>query len=574
MTGSVELDRDGASLLIRFPYREDLVAEVKALPARRWDPKAKTWRVPRAHAEAVYTTFARHLFEFAPEVMSLVAGTLGEHASPDGPAPGPRQATLPAAGERDRTADPAPPPAAADALTISALNARVRTALHDQFPEPVWVVGEIVDFDKQAGRKHLFFSLVEKARGEPRPRAVVEVALFERTAQRLLPRLAAGTDPLTLRDGIEIRALVRIDLYVPSGRFQAVIEDIDPNFTLGRLALSREQVLRELRDQGLAERNRSLGLPIPPLRVGVLTSPDSDGWSDFLRHLQEARVGLQITLLPVKVQGVELKPGMLAGLAWFARHAGEFDAVCILRGGGSRTDLAWFDDRELAWAVARHPLKILVGIGHQRDQSVLDVIAHSEKTPTAVAAFLARCIEDARAAVGGAAARLDASVRELLDTARSALVDVLRDLQRATGSRLEGERTRLAATAHALDRLSLALLRDRRRTIEQLARGCHANALLRLQRSASVIQASALRARQAPTLCLERAAHRLDQQAARLRLLDPRGVLRRGFALVRSERGDVLPEAARIQCSQTVVVRFRDGSVRARAESVHLESLP
>jgi exodeoxyribonuclease VII large subunit len=216
-------------------------------------------------------------------------------------------------------------------------------------------------------------------------------------------------------------------------------------------------------------------------------------------------------------------------------------------------------------------LKILVGIGHQRDQSVLDVIAHSEKTPTAVAALLAGCVEDARAATRHAGRRLHDSVRRRLDTARSTLADMLDDLQQAAAGRFTRERARVAATARAIDRQSLALLRDTRRTLDQLASSCHANALLQLQRAASAIRASTLRARQGPALALERAAQRLDQQTARLRLLDPRGVLRRGYALVRGERGDVLTAAARIRAAENFVVQFRDGSVRARAESVHLE---
>ncbi|MEO6595373.1 MAG: exodeoxyribonuclease VII large subunit, partial [Planctomycetota bacterium] len=366
MTGSVELDQDGATLLIRFPYREDLVATVKELPGRRWDPKGKLWRVPATHVEQVYAALSRHLFDFAPEIPSLLAGTLGvkpaAEAKPTRPAS--QQGSL-----------PLPIPSAADgeqapAMSISSLNARVRDGLRQQFPDACWVVGEIVDFDKSAGRPHRFFQLVEKARGESRALAAVEVSLFGNTAERLLPRLASGDAPLTLRDGIEIRALVKLDLYVATGRFQIIIQDIDPSFTLGKLALTREQILRELLQKGLADRNRSLGFPVPALRIGVLASPDSDGWNDFLRHLEDSGVGFEVTLLPIKVQGAELKPSLLAGLAWFAQNAVDFDVLCIVRGGGSRTDLAWFDDRDVAFAVAKHPLKIVVGIGHQRDQSV------------------------------------------------------------------------------------------------------------------------------------------------------------------------------------------------------------
>jgi exodeoxyribonuclease VII large subunit len=433
MTGTVELDREGAHLLIRFPYREDLVAEVKNVPGRRWDSRQKTWRVPTAQVELVYATFSRHLFEFAPEVSSLLAGTLG--GAPRAPA-----VTVPVAAT-----------ATADAISVSTLNERVRGILRGGFEGSFWLVGEIVDLDKQGGRQHRFFSLVEKAPGEARPRARVEAALFEGTARTLLPRLAAGGTEFTLRDGIEIRALVHVDLYVPTGRFQVVVDDIDPTFTLGKLALSREAVLLELQKLQLAERNRSLPLPTPARRIGVLASPDSDGWNDFLRQLQESGIGFDLTLVPVRVQGAELRPSMLAALAWLAERAADFDAVCILRGGGSRTDLAGFDDRDVALAVARHPLKILIGIGHQRDLSVLDAIAHSEKTPTAVAAFLVRCALEAVGVGRPAAGRrpLDIEPRRPCAAARGRGPAPCRAVVRAAGIPRPRPRRRAAAARRA-----------------------------------------------------------------------------------------------------------------------------
>ena len=202
MTGTVELNQDGTHLLIRFAYREDLVALVKELPKRRWDPRNKIWRVPIAHTEAVYTSLSRHLFEFSSEVSQLLAGTLGNTTAGD---------------EADATpAQPGPAKAeeaGAEAMTISQLNTRVRDGLREIFPQPVWVIGEVVGFDKNAGRQHRFFQLVEKAEGQAQSQAAVETALFGGTARWLLPRLESGDDPFTLRDGIEIRAQVEVDLY-------------------------------------------------------------------------------------------------------------------------------------------------------------------------------------------------------------------------------------------------------------------------------------------------------------------------------------------------------------------------
>ncbi len=545
MTGSVELDPDGTNLLIRFPYREDLVALVKDLPGRRWDPKGKTWRVPATHVEKVFSVFSRHLFEFAPEISSLLAGTLRAEPPPspkDGRERSQRTLPLPTPDGDAITTSPGP----VEALSISALNRRVRDGMRQLFPDSFWVVGEIVDFDKTAGRQHRFFQLVEKLRGEARATAAVEVALFAGTAERVLPRLLASEPSLTLRDGIEVRVLVKVDLYIASGRYQVVVEDIDPSFTLGKLALTREQILRDLTQKGLADRNRSLGFPVPTLRIGVLASPDSDGWNDFLRHLEESRTGLAVTLLPIKVQGVEMKPSLLRGLEWFAQRAADHDVLCILRGGGSRTDLAWFDDRDVAHAVAKHPLKIVVGIGHQRDQTVLDAIAHSEKTPTAVAELLVRGVEDAREDVDARGARLRSAASERVHDHRDELDRLTRSLQRAITFRLVRHRGALAAAGREIE----------------------ARARLFLQRQRFLLENAMSRGRDAARRSLDGTAATLDQRTTRLRLLDPRRVLGRGYALVRSADGHVLPSASRVAAGTAVQIQFRDGCASGRIDDV------
>lgn len=544
MTGTVELDPDGMHLLIRFAYREDLVALVKELPGRRWDPKGKVWRVPASHVEQVFAALSRHLFDFAPEIPQLLAGTLRAAPAPQAkPARGAaRQAPLPLPRAEGEAGADEP-----NALTVSALNARVRDGLRREFPDAFWVVGEVVDFDKSASRQHRFFQLVEKAGGQARPLAAVEVALFAGAAERLLPALERHDPPLTLRDGIEIRALVRVDLYPQTGRYQIVVQDIDPSFTLGKLALTKEQILRELAQKGLADRNRSLGFPTPALRIGVLTSPDADGWNDFLRHVEEARAGFDVALFPIKVQGIELKPTLLAGLAWFARHADRFDVLCIVRGGGSRTDLAWFDDREIALAVAKHPLKIVVGIGHQRDQSGLDAIAHSEKTPTAVAELLVRGVEAARDDVRERAQQLHDAVADHLARLRAGLDALAHAVQRTTGTRLVRARAELAAAGRDLAATARGRLRDER----------------------AVLRAAAARSEHAGARNLERAAAVLERHATRVRLLDPQRVLARGYTIVRAADGRVVPSAARITTNQTLRVQWRDGHADARVDHVH-----
>lgn len=533
MVGTIELDPDGRNLQIRFPYRPDLVEEVKTIPGRRWDRSGKMWRVPAGQIENVVALLMRHGFQMAPEVSSLLAGTHGTLPMPE---------LEPATG--DDAAKGGGKEQAPDSLSISSLNEQVRKAIHTEFPRSIWVVGEIADYDKNKDRQHVFFTLLEK-RGE-NIEAQVSVAMFERTARMLRTRLETMVEPMTLADGIEIRALVKIDLYPKSGRYQLIIDDIDSTFTLGKLALSREEILRELRDKMLDDKNLAKRLPVPSMRIGVLTSHGSDGYHDFVREIEGSGIGFAITAYDVRVQGELLKPSMLQGLRYFAERKDEFDAVCIIRGGGSRTDLAWFDNRDVAFAVARHPLKILCGIGHQRDQSVLDTIAHSEKTPTATAAYL---IEQVR------------HTREVLADLSRCLVESVRRMLRAFEQQLAG-------FAHALrHRVQGALIFERER-LETAAGRLNRGSRHRLQATRDALLRRQERLRSGARRALDRSHSFLDTQAARQRLLDPSSVLKRGYTLARSPSGGILKGIEGLSPGQEIDVQFRDGRARTRIQDI------
>jgi exodeoxyribonuclease VII large subunit len=574
MSGTIELDRDGQHLLVRFPYDKYLVEEIKSLPGRRWDPQRKAWTFPTSNLETIVVALMARGFVMDSDVSSLLAGTSGVERSS-----APAESATTAGDDKRTRAKSARAKAPTEAATavedplaawsIEALNTRVREAIANAFPARVKVIGEVTNFDKNRERKHLFFSLVEKEGDGGKIKATVDVALFERTAQRLLPQLERAG--LTLRDGIEILIEAKIDLYPATGRYQLIVEDIRPEFTLGQLAQSREQILLALRQAGVERRNLELPVPVPSLRIGVLSSPDSDGWNDFVQELRRSGFSFDVTLVPVRVQGEELRPTMLRGLSWFARKAERFDLLCIVRGGGSRTDLAWFDDKDVAFAVARHPLKVLIGIGHERDRSVLDEIAESLKTPTAVATWLAEQARSVLEDLGIFARGLRDGSLQLLHDERIRLGAEAHRLQRSVQVRLLGERHELRSAVHRLSRTPLASLREERRRLDDRRQrmrigiaGLVRDARARLSRAAELLGSrSAYR--------LERAFSHLAAQSARRRLLDPRAILTRGYAMLRSDDdGRIITDAARVVAGRTITVLLRDGEVRARAESTQI----
>ena len=547
MTGSVELDRDGRTLLISFPYREDLVEVVRTLPGRRWDRASKTWRVPATAAEQVASSFMPHGFQIAPEVTGILAGTT-EIAE----APKKERAPKPDTAEETE----------AGPLTVQQLNEQVRAALQDAFPSQVQVIGEVLNFDKNKDRKHIFFSLIEKAARGNRVDANVEVAMFERTARRVLDELQK--EGLQLRDGLEILIEAKIDLYPASGRYQLIIENIKPEFTLGKLALSREQILAELRDKGLEHQNKGLSFPAPALRIGVLTSPDSDGWNDFFKELDSSGIGFEIGLYPVRVQGEQLRPTMLNGLQWFRDRTDHWDVLCILRGGGSRTDLAWLDDRDLALAVAQHPLKVVCGIGHQRDQSVLDAIAHSAKTPTAAGTLLCELHRAEVDLLAERQERLQAGTDEILRTERSALNSQASVLRRVLAGRLATEDQSLREAGQRLLRATRNRIATSARDLDRARQRAATGTQTLLDRRRSGLSHSSDQLVQLAQNRIARAQARLETQTAKQRLLDPRKILERGYCIVRNDAGQVMTGIQAMEVDEQIHLDMRDGEAQAR----------
>jgi len=188
-----------------------------------------------------------------------------------------------------------------------------------------------------------------------------------------------------------------------------VVEELDVHYTLGEAARRREEIVRRLTEQGLLGLNTSLPLAALPLRVGLVTSLGSDAYNDVLRTLEESGFAFRVLAHGARVQGHATEPSVLNALDTLRRHADALDVVLICRGGGSRTDLAWFDSETLGRAVAEFPLPVIVGIGHEQDRSVLDEVGRRCKTPTAAAALL---VETVRAG-------LDA-----IETAASGLLDL------------------------------------------------------------------------------------------------------------------------------------------------------
>ncbi len=271
--------------------------------------------------------------------------------------------------------------------SLSELCICMASALETSMPDLYWVKAEISSLSERSG--HAYFELVEKAKQGGVFEAKIRAVCWASTYNLLKPYFYSQTDQ-PLQVGLQVLVQVSVSLHPVYG-LSLVIHDIDPSFTLGDLAQQRQATLRRLQEEGVIDMNKALSLPTLLKRVAVISSAEAAGYGDFCNQLQNNAYSFpfQVTLFSALMQGDRAAQSIIEALNRVYEYVDQFDLVLILRGGGATTDLACFDNYDLAAHCAQFPLPIIAGIGHQRDVSVVDIVAYlSVKTPTAAAEWL------------------------------------------------------------------------------------------------------------------------------------------------------------------------------------------
>lgn len=285
------------------------------------------------------------------------------------------------------------------AQSVSELINAINAVLTRQFRD-VWVYGEVGKVS-QPSSGHVYFDLVEDNDGE---KHVISVKLWRGVRQRLMPKMQQHD--MDIVSGIKVRIRGTPDVYGASGQFGFKMSDIDPRFTLGDLAAQRDEIIAKLKLEGLYDRNRHLALPLVPLSIGVVTSKGSAAHADFMKTLEESNIGFTVTLCDVRVQGDGSAEQVAAAITLLGSQP-LVDVVAVIRGGGSRTDLATFDNEIVARAVATCKAPVFTGIGHDVDKSIADEVAFSwNKTPTACAVAIVERVNEFVRQVDSAAQRI------------------------------------------------------------------------------------------------------------------------------------------------------------------------
>lgn len=424
-------------------------------------------------------------------------------------------------------------------LTLYELNNLVAQTLAVDMPDEYWVEAELSELREVRG--HCYMELVQKDEVQNTPVARASAKCWHNRWAFVRPAFERATGQV-LHAGMKVLLRVYANFHEAYG-FSWIVTDINPEFTLGDLARRRRDIVNRLKAEGVFDLQRELPMPMFAQRIAVVSSGGAAGYGDFCNQLADNPSGYAFatTLFPAVMQGNGVEESIIAALNAIYGRMDEFDAVVIIRGGGSTSDLSGFDTLALAENVANFPLPIITGIGHERDESVLDMVAHTRvKTPTAAAAYLI----DHLAAV-------DARLMQLRDAAI-----------KCTEAYIDSEKSRLVRLAEKVPMLFSVVKAREEASIDVLTSRLRQAAVQGIAQRRIRLDAMAGQLDRGVAFRLTSERHRLEMLQQRAAALDPAIVLRRGYSITMHE-GRAVRDPASLPKGTTVETIVEKGKFKS-----------
>ena len=406
-----------------------------------------------------------------------------------------------------------------ETLSLYELNRLIRITLREGMPDTYWVQAELSEV-REAYNGHCYIELVQKAERGNTLLAKARGTIWANIYKMLKPYFEKETGQ-AFTAGIKVLLQVSVEFHEQYG-MSLTVHDIDPTYTLGDMARRRREILMQLEDEGVLTLNKELPMPVLPQRVAVISAASAAGYGDFCDQLVGNPYGFVFypKLFPAVMQGDRVEETVIAALDRIAAERDEWDVVVIIRGGGATSDLSGFDTYALAANSAQFPLPIITGIGHERDDTVLDMVSHTRvKTPTAAAEYLIAALTDT-------AAKLD---------------DLVESLTAGVTERMHREEKRIEQLAQRIPALFSVLYTKQMYRIEQIE-----------QRIQTTLQQT-----------LIKHTHRLELIEKILEGASPKQILQRGYTITRCE-GRVVRDVALLPESAVLTTEFADGEVKSK----------
>ena len=424
-----------------------------------------------------------------------------------------------------------------NAITLREFNNRIKRLLNNPAVCNCWICADLSDVNVRGG--HCYLELLEKDERTgatvAKMRGIIWANRFAYLRQKFLQ--VTGQD---LRSGIKVMLEVSVNYHEQYG-ISLIITDIDPSYTLGDMERLRREILARLKADGIIDMNKQLDFPAVPQRIAIVSAAGAAGYGDFMNQLHNNAYGLQFytCLFPAVMQGKETVPSVTAALDRINRHIDLFDCVVIIRGGGSTSDLNSFDDYNLAAHVAQFPLPVVVGIGHERDVTILDYVAcRRVKTPTAAAELLIGCGVEALA-------HIDELREAIVSTAREYITEARRQVQYLSGT---------------IPLIAGNIVERNRARLQHIMQIVPLTAQSRIAQGNERLQFFLKQMQQASAQTIMREKMRLTAIYEKVHILSPQNTLRRGYSLT-TVNGHAVTDASQLAAGDTITTHLANGTV-------------
>ena len=468
-------------------------------------------------------------------------------------------------------------------LTLSELNEQISKALQGAFPSSVWVIAEISEL-KENRNGHCYLELIEKQGFEIVARS--RATIWSYTYRMLKPYFETTTGQL-FAQGIKILVQVAVEFHSSFG-LSLNIKDIDPIYTVGDMAMQRKEIVNRLQTEGVFDMNKELELPLVPQKIAVISSATAAGYQDFMNQLETNEFGFRFytKLFQATMQGSETVASIIFALERIFQYEDFFDTVVIIRGGGATADLSSFDSYDLAFNITQFPLPVITGIGHEKDDTIIDLVAHTRlKTPTAVAEFLIKGMErfyDRMLEMENEIVQLS---RELIDSHKKELEQAALNLNNTVTGFINNNQVHLTRKVNLIQRsvkqfsfqkenelnnlkhdvkskvlmwfaVSKSLLLQKQRTLKYAV---HESIL---KQNTVLVHIKDLVAGQAKRMIFKE-QERIHLNENTIRLINPLNVLKRGYTITLKD-GKIVKSTRQININEEIETRFADGIVKSK----------
>ena len=451
----------------------------------------------------------------------------------------------------------------AEKLSLTDLQLIIRDSLYLSLPRMFWVIAEISEISENTSG-HCYLELVEKHPDEKNVKARIKGIIWN-NRYSFIKSFFENITGESLKSGLKILVKAKVEYHELYG-LSLVISDIDPAFTTGEMAIKRRQIINKLEQEGVFSMNSEIDFPVLPQRIAIISSKSAAGFSDFINQLtnNSLRYVFYTALIETPMQGTETEQGVISALDKIAANSDLFDLAVIIRGGGSQSDLSWFDSYNIAYHITQFPLPVITGIGHEKDMSVTDMVAYkSLKTPTAVADYILDAMALSENRLIGMSSEIKDHMRMIIEKNRGKIESFRIKLLPIAGIMISETR----------EKLSGKIIRISRTGKEYTTRAGFvvANQSLRLVASAKSFSSDKARAAERSrqsliTLTvnsLERNKIRLLGLENTLKILRPENVLQRGYTIT-SLNGRILKKSILLKKDDIIDTQFSDGAVSSR----------